>query len=144
MENWWKNKEQHYSDLTMSTMTSQITSISTVCSVICSGKLQRKHQSSASLAFLRGINQWLVDSPNGGPVTRKMFPLDDVIMALLGRHCLGYYLGTLPCGHVSAIHLKIRNPYIFILLTLYVLFFSERTETYIYIWSHSSTLIRLS
>ena len=43
---------------------------------------QRKHQSSASLAFVRGIHRWPVNSPHKGPVTRKMFPFDDVIMNL--------------------------------------------------------------
>ena len=43
------------------------------------GFAQRKHQSSASLAFVRGIHRWPVDSPHKGPVTRKMFPFDDVI-----------------------------------------------------------------
>ena len=38
-------------------------------------------QSSASLAFMRGIRRWPVDSPHKGPVTRKMFPFDDVIIA---------------------------------------------------------------
>ena len=41
---------------------------------------QRKHQSSASLAFVRGIHRWPVNSPHKWPVTRKMFPFDDVIM----------------------------------------------------------------
>ena len=36
---------------------------------------QRKHQSSALLAFVRGIHQWLVNSPHKGPVTRKIFHL---------------------------------------------------------------------
>ena len=40
----------------------------------------KKRQSSESLAFLRGIHRWPVDSPHKGPVTRKMFPFDDVIM----------------------------------------------------------------
>ena len=40
----------------------------------------RKHQSSASLAFVRGIHRWPVNSPHKGPVTRKMFLFDDVIM----------------------------------------------------------------
>ena len=40
----------------------------------------RKHQSSASLAFVRGIHRRPVNSPHKGPVTRKMFPFDDVIM----------------------------------------------------------------
>ena len=33
-----------------------------------------------SLALVRGIHQWLVNSPQKGPVMRKMFPFDDVIM----------------------------------------------------------------
>ena len=40
----------------------------------------RKHQSYASLAFLREIHRWPVNSPHKGPVTREMFPFDDVIM----------------------------------------------------------------
>ena len=40
----------------------------------------KKHQSSASLAFGRGIHRWPVNSPNKWPVMRKMFPFDDVIM----------------------------------------------------------------
>ena len=41
---------------------------------------QRKHQSSALLAFVRGIHRRPVNSPHKGPVTRKMFPFHDVIM----------------------------------------------------------------
>ena len=41
---------------------------------------QQKHQSSASLAFARRIHRWPVNSPHKGPVTRKMFSFDDVIM----------------------------------------------------------------
>ena len=41
---------------------------------------QRKHQRSASLAFVRGIHRGPVNSPHKWPVTRKMFPFDDVIM----------------------------------------------------------------
>ena len=58
----------------------KITGVSIVYSTFCSGADQRKHQSSASLAFVRGIHQWLVNSPHKGPVTRKMFPFDDVII----------------------------------------------------------------
>ena len=71
----------HYWDVIMSAMASQITSVSIVCSTVCSDGDQRKHQSSASLAFVRGIHRWSVNSPHKGPVTRKMFPLDDVIMS---------------------------------------------------------------
>ena len=38
----------------------------------------RKHQRSASLAFVRGIGRWPVNTPHNEPVTRKMFPYDDV------------------------------------------------------------------
>ena len=70
----------HYSDVIISTMASQITSVSTVYSTVCSGSDRRKHQSSASLAFVRGILRWPVNSPLKGPVTRKMLPFDDVII----------------------------------------------------------------
>ena len=49
----------HYSDVIMSAMSSQITSVSIVYSTVCSGADQRKHP---------------------GAVTRKMLPFDDVIM----------------------------------------------------------------
>ena len=54
----------HYSDIIMSMMASQITDVSTVCSTICSGANQRKYQSSASLALVRGIHRWPLDSPH--------------------------------------------------------------------------------
>ena len=41
----------------------------------------KKHQSSASLAYVRGIHRSPVNSPHKWPVTRKMFPSDDVTMS---------------------------------------------------------------
>ena len=79
--------EFHYSDVIMSTMASQIARVSIVYSAVRSGVDRRKYQSSASLAFVRGIHRWPVNSPHIWPVTRKMFPFDDVIM--LGFIC-GY------------------------------------------------------
>ena len=70
----------HYSDVIMSSMASRITGISIVYSTVSSGADQRKCQSSASLAFVRGIHRWPVNSPHRGPITREMFPFDDVIM----------------------------------------------------------------
>ena len=64
----------------MSALASQITGVSIVWSSVRSGADQRKHQSSASLAFAQGIQRWPVDSPHRGPVTRKMFPFPDVII----------------------------------------------------------------
>ena len=78
----WVQWYKHYSDVIMSMMASQITSISFVCSTVCSGADQRKYQSSMSLAFVRGIHQSPVDSPNKGPVMCKMFPFDDIIMVI--------------------------------------------------------------
>ena len=71
---------KQYSHVITSTMASQIASISIVCSTVCSGADQRKHQSSASLAFVRRIHRWPVDSSHKDPVTRKIIPFDDVIM----------------------------------------------------------------
>ena len=70
----------HYNDLIMSAIASQITSLTIVYSTVYTGANQRKHQSSASLAFVRGIHRGPVNSPHKWPVTRKMFPFDDVIM----------------------------------------------------------------
>ena len=70
----------HNNDVLMSAMTSQITGASVVCSTVGSGTDQRKSQSSASLAFVRGIHRWPMNSPHKRPVTRKMFPFDEVIM----------------------------------------------------------------
>ena len=76
----------HYCDVIMGTMASQITSIMIVYSVVYSGPDQRKHQSSASLAFVRGIHRWPVNSRHKWPVTRKMFPCDDVFRNIWGAH----------------------------------------------------------
>ena len=72
----------HHSDAIMIAMASQITGVLFVCSTVCSGAGQRKHHSYESLAFVTGIHRWPVDSPHKGPVTRNMFPFDDVIMVL--------------------------------------------------------------
>ena len=65
----------HYNDVIMSAMASHITSLTIVYSTVYSGADQRKHQSSASLAFVWGIHRWPVNSPHKGPVTRKRFHL---------------------------------------------------------------------
>ena len=71
------------SDVIMSAMVSQNTGIFVVHSTVYSGANQRKRQSSASLAFVTRIHRWPVNSPHKGPVTRKMFPFDDVIMQFI-------------------------------------------------------------
>ena len=64
----------------MGAIASQINNLTIVYSNVNSDVDQRKHQSSASLAFVRGIHWGPVNSPHKWPVTRKMFPFDDVIM----------------------------------------------------------------
>ena len=63
----------HYNDVKMGAIASQITSLTIVYSIVYSDADQRKHQSSASLAFVRGIHRGPVNSPHKGP-------FDDVIM----------------------------------------------------------------
>ena len=74
---------RHYCDVMISAMASQITRVSVVCTTGCLGADQRKHQSYASLAFVKGIYCWPVNSPHKGTVTRKTFLSDDVIMETL-------------------------------------------------------------
>ena len=71
---------QHYSDVIMSAVAFHITGVSVVFSTVCSGADQRTHQRSASLAFVREIHRWPGDFPHKKPVTRQMYPFDDVIM----------------------------------------------------------------
>ena len=86
--NLWNNKWDydmdkqlhHYDDVTMSEIASRITSLMIVYSTVHSVADQSNHQSSASLAFVWEIHRWPVNFPHKGPVTRKIFPFDDVIM----------------------------------------------------------------
>ena len=64
----------------MSAMVSQITGVTITYSTVCSGADQRKHQSCASLTFLRVIHRWPVNSPHKGPVTRKMSSFDNAMI----------------------------------------------------------------
>ena len=80
----------HYNDVIMGAIASQITSLTIVYSTVFSDTDQRKHQSSASLPFLLGIHRGPVNSPHKWPVTRKMFPFDDVIM--IYTHDLLYFV----------------------------------------------------
>ena len=57
----WKKLHIHYSDVMMGAMASQIVSRTIVYSNVYSGADQRRHQNSASLAFVRGIHQWRVN-----------------------------------------------------------------------------------
>ena len=94
----------HYGDVIMGAKASQITSLTIVYSTVYSDSDQRKHQSSASLASVRGIHRGPVNSLHKRPVTQKMFPFDDVIMLC---RLLDIDLSCSLCGHVFVI-LQVR------------------------------------
>ena len=91
------SKRGHYTDVIMRLLTSQIISLAIVYSTVYSGADQRKHQSSASLAFVRGIHRGPVNSPHKGTVMRKIFPFDDVIMAWGNRMFVRYWWSRFKC-----------------------------------------------
>ena len=91
-------KREHYDDVKMGVIGSQITSLTIVYSTVYSGADQSKHQSSASLAFVWGIHRGPVNSPHKWPVTRKMFPFDDVIMKFDGH---AWSWKNIPTHHFS-------------------------------------------
>ena len=73
-------RDIHYRGVIMSTMRAQITSLMLVYSTVYPGAGQRKHQSPALLAFVRGIHRWPGNFSCKGPVKRKIFQFDDVII----------------------------------------------------------------
>ena len=81
----------------MGAIASQVTSLTIVYSTVYPDADQRKHQSSASLAFVRGIHRGPVNSPHKWPVTRKMLPFDDVIM--ISWSVAAFSLEDMDCPH---------------------------------------------
>ena len=65
----------YYNDVIMSVTASQITSFTIIYSTVYSGTHQRKHQCPASLAFVRGIHRWSLNSPTKGQQRGKCFHL---------------------------------------------------------------------
>ena len=107
---WMSKLGKHYSDVIMSTMVFQITSLTIVSSTAYSGADQRKHQSSASLAFVPGIHRSPVNSLHKGPVTWRMFPFDDVILLLYWHGCPNWEkLGKTIIGPLKCINTIIRK-----------------------------------
>ena len=92
----------------MSAKASQITSLTIVYSSIYSGVDKRKHQSSASLYFMRGIHLWPVNSPHKGQVTRKVFSFDDVVMIETARSC---WMFPVPISIFNPFSLRRRGSY---------------------------------
>ena len=117
----------HYSDVIMSAMASQISAVLIVSSTVFSSKDQRKHQSSAWLAFVRGIHRWLVNSFHKGPVMQKMFPFDDVIMSWCILHIL-LEIGGIMCSFTGKL-----LPYIAKCVLIFWMTVETCTE-YVCIW----------
>ena len=67
---------EHYSVVIMGDMAYQITSLTIVYSTVGSGSDQKLRVTS----LYAGIHRWPVNSPHKWPVTREVFPFDDVIM----------------------------------------------------------------
>ena len=66
---------EHYNDVIMTTIASQITSLTVVYSTVYSDADQRKHQSSASLAFVWGIHRDRWIPRTNGQLCGKCFHL---------------------------------------------------------------------
>ena len=118
----WVLTNTHHNDVIMSAMASLITSFTIVYSTIYSSADQRKHLSPESLALVTGVHRWPVNSPHIKPVTRKVFPPDDVIINnadkcvqyqeqsnmkksnWLHRNMFGERLWKMACEHYSTNH----------------------------------------
>ena len=90
----------------MGAIASQITSLTIIFSAVYLDTDQRKHQSSASLAFVRGIHRSPVNSPHKLPVTRKCFHLmtsswTGKIRQMLISHAIIMSIAKTP--HVSSV-----------------------------------------
>ena len=109
----------------MGTIASQITSLMIVYSIVYSDADQRKHQSSASLAFVRGIHRGPVNSPHKWPVTRKMFPY--VIMFTLSSNIW--------LVHTSDITVSLSYAWnITVIHNVFTIYTHTDTHIYIYIY----------
>ena len=71
----------HYNDVIMSAMASQITSLTVG---LLNGLFWRRSKKTSKL---RVTALWPVNSPHKRPVTREMFPFDDVIMSNFTEVC---------------------------------------------------------
>ena len=107
----------HYSDVTMGAIASQITSLTTVYSTVYSEQVKEIHQSSASLAFVWGIQREPANS-------RKMFPFDDVIM--------GHKAGCKADWGIETRRPKMWMPLMLSLTALHA----------IYIWGNTTSILK--
>ena len=92
----------YYNDVIMGAIVSQITSLTIVNSTAYSDADQRKHQSSASLAFVWGIHR--------GPVNTQMVSNAESV-SIWWRHHSSFYVGAIiyPCHNPNVGSAKARS-----------------------------------
>ena len=113
----------HCNDVIMNAIASRIISLTIVYSSVDSGADQRKHQSSVPLAFVSEIHRWPMNSPHKGPVTRKIFPFDDVIMHVIQR----YFPGARAIARLPPV--PVKQPYM-----------TSETTKYDLLWMYSVSM----
>ena len=118
---YWFPQAPHYIDVIMTTMASQITSLTVVYSTVYSDADQRKHQSSASLAFVWGIHrdQWIPRTK--GQLRGKCFHL------MTSSYVIPCGATFILCGHEYNCFCQIDN--YFLLLTI------QTGLLYTYLWN---------
>ena len=83
----------HYDDVTMGGMTSQITSLAIVYSTVYSGADQRKHQSPATLAFVRGIPAQMASNAETASIWWRHHDCGQIIIFTCGLERYTHYQG---------------------------------------------------
>ena len=123
----------------MGAMAYQITSLTIVYPTVHSGGDQRKHQSSVSLAFVRGIHRGPVNSPHKGPATRKMIPFHDVIILTSTKH-KKVQIATCAAVAERLLHL---TKFSTVLIT-FIFFFMDWIFSFLaYWWKYTIRLVQL-
>ena len=89
--------QSHYHDVMMTTMASQITSLTVVYSTVYSDAYQRKHQSSASLVFVWGIHRdrWIPRTKS--QLRGKCFYLMTSSWYARLSYVIDFYVGSIDC-----------------------------------------------
>ena len=83
IEFWKKIMTWHYTDVIMGAMASQITSLTIVYSTVFQTEIKENITASRHWPLCGEFTGWI---PHKWPVTRKMFPFDDVIMETDGQY----------------------------------------------------------
>ena len=105
-EHTYAHSFNHYTDVIISAMASQITSSTIVYPTVYSRRKSKKTSKLHAAGLCEGIHRWPVNSAHKGPVKRKMFPFDDVIMT---RLCLVGLSSCVPGGKLSCLRGQIKS-----------------------------------